>query len=158
MSLSFFPNFALREEDFAHLSQRCQPQLPTSLYRPPDVFIGLRSLLRWWNFLGFPAWKRNIQLISGCKPPYLTTPRATHPITPAPLHPHRPEGEAALGAPPPLDSARARRTRCTVWKVVAPEIETRAHSHLVGRRLELASSLHCRSSWNFAPVRAAPGY
>lgn len=101
-------NFALREEDFAHLSQRCQPQLPTSLYRPPDVFTGLRSLFRWWNFLGFPAWKRSIQLISDSKQPHLTAPRATQPVTPRPNI---------------LTDPRTQRhsARLHLWTVLAPE-------------------------------------
>lgn len=84
--------------------RRCQLQRPTSPGRPPCVCIGLRSLLRWWNFLGFPAWKRSIQLISGYRELHLTGPRATQPVTRAPQHPHRPESAAALCAPPPLDS------------------------------------------------------
>ena len=31
-----------------------------------DVFIGLPLSRRWWNSLGFPTWKRSIQLISAC--------------------------------------------------------------------------------------------
>lgn len=73
------------------------PSAPRLSAGDADVFIGLPFFRRWWISLGFPVWKRSIQLISGCN--------------------CTPEGAAALGAlssTPTFGLCVERRMHCWV--------------------------------------------
>lgn len=74
--------------------------IPTSPYQPPYVLIGLCSLLRWWNFFEFPAWKRSNHIL----PPH-------EPLSRSPPQPNT------------LTDPRVQRhsARLHLWTVFVPE-------------------------------------
>lgn len=148
--LFLFLNFCGRRI-LAHLFPAL-PAAATSTHQPPDVFIGLRSLLRWWNFLGFPAWKRSIQLISGCKQPNLTAPRDTHPTPPIPSPTRGRSGtrRALLDASTfepcscQKESVRGSEAGCAGQRERETERPTRTHTWSAGASSS-PSSFHSRT-------------